>query len=66
MSRTPLDQSELDTLEAELRQAMQHREAALQRASEAGKELEETIERARAMLDRLKKAREGAGSERVR
>lgn len=59
MNRDPLDQSDLSTLEAELREAVQHRDAAVQRAAEAGKELEGAIERARVTLARVRKACEG-------
>jgi hypothetical protein len=46
----PLEQEELTTLEAELRAAIQHRHAALERVREAQREMEELLERARTLL----------------
>lgn len=55
IQRDSKDENSLKTLEAEMRQAIQHRDAELQRASEAVKDLEGAIKRAREALDRLKK-----------
>ena len=48
----PLGQGEIETLEAELREAIQHREAELQRMREAHAEMESALRRARALLGR--------------
>ena len=46
----PHDQEELATLEAELREAVQHRHAELERMREAQAELEALLARARRLL----------------
>ena len=53
----PLDQSELATLEAELRAARQQHAAALERVKETQAEIHALMERARALLARGKKDR---------
>jgi hypothetical protein len=50
----PLDQSELATLEAELRAARQQHAAALERVRETQAEIQALMERARALLARGK------------
>jgi phage shock protein A len=55
----PATQDELVTLEAELRRALQHQRAEMERAREAQEEVSRLIERARAALER---AREGPKS----
>jgi hypothetical protein len=47
----PLEQDEGVTLEAELRQAMQHRRAAIEQARETQAQLESLIARARVLLN---------------
>jgi hypothetical protein len=53
----PLEQSELVTLEAELRAAQQQHMAALERVRETQMEIEALMERARALLVRRKRER---------
>ena len=48
----PLSQDESATLEAELRQALQHRDAELARAEEIRAELQQLMARAEAILKR--------------
>ena len=55
MPPDPLDQDDTATLEAELRRAIQHRDAAQARAAEAGRELQRVMERARELLERTRK-----------
>ncbi len=59
----PLEQDEWSTLEAELRQALQHRSAAYEQLREIQEEMRRLMERARAVLDRARASRgEGAGA----
>lgn len=58
MSTDLFQQDENATLEAELRRAIQHRDAAQARAVEAGRELQEVMRRAKELLERTKRARE--------
>lgn len=58
MSTDLFHQDDSTTLEAELRRAIQHRDAAQARALEAGRELQVVMERARELLERTRKARE--------
>jgi hypothetical protein len=46
----PKEAAELDGLEAELREAIQHRRAALERVRETQAELERLIERAKRLI----------------
>ena len=55
MPTDPLNQDDTATLGAELRRAIQHREAAQARAAEAGRELQKVMERARDLLERTRK-----------
>ena len=48
----PVAQSEIETLEAELRAALQHQRAAVERVQEAQAEVEALIRRARKLLAR--------------
>jgi hypothetical protein len=52
MPPNPLDQHDTATLEAELRQALQHLRAAQAQAAETREALRETMLRARGILDR--------------
>ena len=52
----PAAQDDLVTLEAELRRAVQHQRAEMERAREAQEELSRLIERARAALERAREA----------
>jgi hypothetical protein len=54
----PLDQDEMLTLEAELRQALQHRRAALEQLRETQHSLGELLKRASHLLERSGSARE--------
>ncbi|HEX2187276.1 MAG TPA: hypothetical protein VHG51_00185 [Longimicrobiaceae bacterium] len=56
--RDPAEQDEWTTLEAELREALQHREAAREQMLETRREVEALLARARELLART---REGAG-----
>ena len=58
----PLHQDDIDTLEAELRRAVQHRDAAQAQAMEAGRELQRVMNRAEELLDRARRKREETGS----
>lgn len=58
MSTDLFQQDENATLEAELRRAIQHRDAAQARAVEAERELQEVMRRAKELLERTKRARE--------
>lgn len=58
MSTDLFQQDENATMEAELRRAIQHRDAAQARAVEAGRELQEVMRRAKELLERTKRARE--------
>jgi hypothetical protein len=49
---TPLQQEELDTLEAELRAAVQHRDAEVERMQETQAEVEALLSRARKLLEK--------------
>jgi hypothetical protein len=49
--RNPLEQDEQTTLQAQLREALQHQRAALERFREAREDLEQVLERAREMAD---------------
>jgi hypothetical protein len=51
--RNPLEQDEQTTLQAQLREALQHQRAALERFREAREDLEQVLERARQMADLL-------------
>jgi hypothetical protein len=48
----PLDQDDWETLQAELRSALQQRQAALERVAQTQAELEELMSRARSLLAR--------------
>jgi hypothetical protein len=50
--RGPLDQDDWETLEAELRSALQQRRAALERMQQTQAELEDLMRRARGVLAR--------------
>lgn len=50
----PAAQADLATLEAELRRALQHQRAEMERAREAQEELSRLIERARTALERAR------------
>jgi hypothetical protein len=58
MTSDPLEQGEWSTLEAELRQALQHQKAAYEQMVETQREVEELMDRARKLLA----AREAAES----
>jgi hypothetical protein len=61
----PLEQEELRTLEAELREALQHQRAAYERLVETQRAIEALTARARALLARTREGRVppgGAGS----
>jgi hypothetical protein len=47
----PLGQDEIETLQAELRQALQHQRAALEHMAETQAELRRLMDRARGLLD---------------
>ena len=51
----PAAQDDVMTLEAELRRALQHQRAEMERAREAQEELSRLIERARGALDRARR-----------
>jgi hypothetical protein len=53
----PVGQSEVETLQAELREALQHQRAALERVQETQVEVEALMRRARDLLARI----EGSG-----
>ena len=57
MSTEPEEAEELVGLEAELREAIQHRRAALARVRETQVELEQLIERAKRLLEGEEKER---------
>ena len=50
----PTAQDELVTLEAELRRALQHQRAEMERAREAQEEVARLVERARGALERVR------------
>jgi hypothetical protein len=53
----PLEQEELRTLEAELREALQHQRAAYERMVETQRAVEDLLARARSLLDRSREER---------
>ena len=54
----PLQQDEWSTLEAELRRAVQHRQAAFEQMQETQREVEELMARARRLLTQVQETRE--------
>ena len=54
----PLHQDEWSTLEAELRRAVQHRQAAFEQMQETQREVEELMARARRLLTQVQETRE--------
>jgi hypothetical protein len=48
----PVEESDIETLEAELRQALQHQRAAVERVQETQAEVESLMRRARSLLER--------------
>lgn len=52
--RGPAEQDEWSTLEAELREAVQHRDAARERMLETQREVEALMARAQALLARIR------------
>jgi hypothetical protein len=57
----PIGQDELATLEAELREALQHQRAAVARVQETQAKVQELMRRARALLERIEGPEEPAG-----
>ena len=54
----PFQQDEWSTLEAELRRAVQHRQAAFEQMQETQREVEELMARARRLLTQVQETRE--------
>lgn len=54
----PLQQDEWSTLEAELRRAVQHRQAAFEQMQETQREVEALMARARRLLTQVQETRE--------
>ena len=60
----PMDQDEWSTLEAELRRAVQHRQAAYEQMQETQREVEALMARARRLIAQVQETREEiAGAE---
>lgn len=63
--RDPLEQDEIRTLEAELRAALQHRNAAYEQMQETQRELDALLRRAQGLLARIERLRHAAQAREV-
>jgi hypothetical protein len=57
----PIEQDDLATLEAELREALQHQRAAVARVQETQGKVQELMRRARQLLEKIEAPRDPAG-----